>query len=59
MLQFPTNVSFIGLTEKLPVLELIENNEVSVRNRAGENSSMQLSKFISGIASKIDNKSDN
>jgi threonyl-tRNA synthetase len=32
----------------------IENNEVSVRNRAGENSTMQLSKFIGIITLEIE-----
>jgi threonyl-tRNA synthetase len=45
--------------EKVPYMIIvgdkeIENNEVSVRNRAGENSSMQLSKFIGIITLEIE-----
>lgn len=45
--------------EKLPYMLIvgdkeIENNEISVRNRAGENSTMQLSKFIAIIQEEIE-----
>lgn len=45
--------------EKVPYMLIvgdkeIENNEISVRNRAGENSSMQLSKFIDIIKNEIE-----
>ncbi len=45
--------------EKVPYMLImgdkeIENNEISVRNRAGENSSMQLSKFIGIITLEIE-----
>jgi len=45
--------------EKVPYMLVlgdkeIENNEVSVRNRAGENSTMQLSKFIAIIQEEIE-----
>lgn len=45
--------------EKVPYMIIvgdkeIENNEVSVRNRAGENSTMQLSKFIGIITLEIE-----
>lgn len=45
--------------EKVPYMIVlgdkeIENNEVSVRNRAGENSTMQLSKFIDIITLEIE-----
>ncbi len=45
--------------EKVPYMLIlgdkeIENNEVSVRNRAGENSSMQITKFIGIITLEIE-----
>ncbi|KKR70023.1 MAG: Threonine-tRNA ligase [Candidatus Woesebacteria bacterium GW2011_GWA2_40_7b] len=47
--------------EKVPYMLVlgdkeIENNEVSIRNRAGENSTMQLSKFTENIKKEIEKK---
>ncbi|KKP48087.1 MAG: Threonine-tRNA ligase [Candidatus Woesebacteria bacterium GW2011_GWA1_33_30] len=46
--------------EKVPYMIIvgdkeIENNEISIRNRTGKNSTMQLSKFIDIIKSEIEN----
>ena len=49
--------------EKVPYMLVlgdkeIENDEISVRNRLGENSTMQLSKFIEDISKEINNKTN-